>query len=134
MHEFLLEKNYVTTKAFKGWGEGQAQVLCLGKFPELTFSFHPGESYSLLLSSFLKKVWLNLNILGYSVKAARGESGEGEGPPLGVPFWNDQDSPLASFIESILCPGIELCEADSLSYLTDVETEVQGSGEAGNRD
>lgn len=130
MHEFLLEKNYVTTKAFKGWGEGQAQVLCLGKFPKLTFAFHPGESYGLLLPSFLKKVWLNLNILGYSVKAARGESG---GLLLGVPFWNDQDSPLASFTESILCPGIELCEADSLSYLTDVETEVQGSEEAGNR-
>lgn len=38
------------------------------------------------------------------------------------------------FTESILCPGIELCGADSLSYLTDVETEVQGEGEAGNRD
>lgn len=35
------------------------------------------------------------------------------------------------FTESILCPGIELCGADSLSYLTDVETEVQGRGRLG---
>lgn len=35
------------------------------------------------------------------------------------------------FTESILCPGIELYEADSLSYLTDVETEVQGRGGTG---
>lgn len=44
MHSWV-DKDYVTTKAFRGWGEGRLKFFpCSGEvFPELVLPFHPAE-------------------------------------------------------------------------------------------
>ena len=46
-----VEKNYVTTKAFRGLGEGRLKFLpVLGSFSRAGFAFHPGKTYNSVLS------------------------------------------------------------------------------------
>lgn len=46
-----VEKNYVTTKACRGLGEGRLKFLpVLGSFSRAGFAFHPGKTYNSLLS------------------------------------------------------------------------------------
>lgn len=56
-----VEKDYVTTKAFRGWGEGRLKFCpVLGSFSRAGFAFHPAKSYNsqLFLFSLEEKIYI----------------------------------------------------------------------------